>query len=84
MSYIAKLIIKFVVAFVVFGVCMSVTNYFHPVLGAKFAVDQLNDTYTSNAGVKFWQGFKNNWIYGYIFFLVLLFLNNFKDVFTKD
>lgn len=83
MSRYVQLVIKIILAVAVFVVLMSVANYFHPVMGAKFAVNQLNDTYTSNAGVKFWQGFKNNWIYGYIIFLALLFLSNFKDVFTK-
>lgn len=75
--------IKIITAIVILVLCITVSSYFHPIMGANFAVDQLQDSYSSSVGVKFWQGFKNNWIYLYIVFVILLFANNFKDMFTK-
>ena len=77
------LAVKVFISAVVLAICIGVTTYYQPVVGASFALDQLNDNYSSNVGVKFWQTFKDTWVYGYILLVGLMFMNNIKKLFKK-
>ncbi|GEM_PF-5762577 len=71
------------IATLVLIACIMITSIYEPVVGAQFAIEQLNDDYSSHAGVKFWLLFKNNWLIGYVLFVVVLFANNIKNLLTK-
>lgn len=80
----SRLAVKASIATIVLIVCIALTSVLEPVVGAKFAVEQLKDDYSSNAEVKLWLLFKNNWLTGYVLFVLLLFANNIKNLFTRE
>ncbi len=75
--------IKASIATIVLAVCAITTSIYEPMIGAKFAIDQLNDDYSSHAGVKLWLLFKNNWLIAYVVFVVALFTSNIKNLLIK-
>lgn len=63
------------------------TNY-NTSIGAMATIEQLNDSYDSSFGVKFWNDLRNNVVIVYVGLLFLLFLDDivlfFKKIFAKQ
>lgn len=80
----SRMAVKASIVTIVLIVCILLTSVPEPVVGAKFAVEQLKDDYSANAGVKLWLLFKNNWLICYVLFVLLIFANNIKNLFTRE
>lgn len=83
LSKYARVLIKLAIAVIVFAVASNIMAYYQPAIGGSIAVGQLEDSYSSSAGVKMWQDFKNNWIVFYGVFVIALFATDLKRLFKK-
>lgn len=82
-NYSVKLLIKIVLSTVGFLIIATAMKYYQTSIGGSVAVGQLEDSYSSSANMKMWQDFKNNWIIGYGFLVLILFFTDIKKLFSK-
>lgn len=78
-----KIVIKIIISVVLFVAISSIMKYYQPAIGGSIAVSQLEDSYSSSAGVKMWQDFKDNWIIGYGLIVIVLFSTDLVRLFKR-
>jgi hypothetical protein len=78
-----KQIIKSVLTIALLVVLNLVLGAYEPVISSQFAVQQLNDSYDSNANLTIYQNLKNwSWL-AYILIPVIVFFKDIKKLFVN-
>lgn len=75
-----KVIFKVIFTIVLIVLISVIVSSFEPVVSSKFAVNQLQDTYNSNATLTIYERIKDwSWVL-YLFIIFIVFINDIKKL----
>lgn len=79
-----KILVKAIITVVVLAGLTMLLNSLEPVVSGQLAVNQLNDTWTSNSNLTLYNDIKSySWI-GYIIIPLLVFFTDIKKLLTNS